>query len=73
MICGELDLDKLDKSELEHLFTLFNEVINKKLITEQDLDIIYLAQSRVERVLSKNHSNFISKVKTLFKGSTIQN
>lgn len=73
VVCGELDLDKLDKSELEHLFTLFNEVINKKLVPEQDLDIIYLAQSRVERVLSKNHSNFTSKVKPLFKGSTIKN
>lgn len=55
IVCEEIYLlYKWDKSELENLLELFNEAINNKLGNERDLNVIYLAQSRVERVLSKN-------------------
>ena len=67
IVCRELDLDELDKSELESLLTLFNKIIDNKLINDRDFNLLYLAKGIVERVLSQKHSNFISKVQTLFK------
>jgi hypothetical protein len=50
IVCGELDLDKWNKSDLEYLLALFNEVINNKLGNEHDLNIIGLAQDRLKNI-----------------------
>lgn len=58
IVSGEIDLYKWDKSKLEDSLLMFNKFIDSKLVNGQDFDVIYLAQGRVERVLTKKHSNF---------------